>query len=224
MRAAIYFTPPDDAPLAHLASDWLGRDAFTGAQTRPLEPWLQPLVADPARYGFHATMKAPFRPAGGVSLEALDDHLAAFCAAREATTIRALALHRISGFFALVPDRAEPALDALAAETVRAFEPVRAPLGPAELARRKPESLSERQRAYLTDWGYPYVFEEFRFHMTLTGRVPEDAAPAVEAMLLARFEPVLGQPLRIGSLALFCESGPGQPFLVHSLHSLRTEP
>jgi hypothetical protein len=28
--------------------------------------------------------------------------------------------------------------------------------------------LSARQAEHLTKWGYPYVFEDFRFHMTLT--------------------------------------------------------
>ncbi|WP_019996622.1 DUF1045 domain-containing protein [Aureimonas ureilytica] len=226
MRAAIYFTPPADAPLTHLAAAWLGRDAFASSSVplRAPEPWLAPLVAEPARYGFHATMKAPFRLADGMSAEALDAALAAFCAERAAPTIRSLALRRISGFFALVPDQAEPELDALAAQTVRRFEPFRAGLSPAEFARRKPESLSERQRAHLAEWGYPYVFEAFRFHMTLTGRVPDEAAPAVEAVLLARFEPVLGRPLPVDGLALFCEDAPGAPFTVQSRHPLRIEP
>lgn len=228
MRAAIYFIPPADAPLTRLAAEWLGRDAFASlpasAPQRAPEPWLAPLVAEPARYGFHATMKAPFRLADGMSMEALDEALAAFCAKQAAPTIRSLALRRISGFFALVPDRAEPELDTLAAETVRHFEPFRASLSPAEFARRKPESLSERQRAYLAEWGYPYVFEAFRFHMTLTGRVPDEAAPAVEAVLLARFEPVLGRPLPVDGLALFREDAPGAPFTVQSRHPLRIEP
>ena len=29
--------------------------------------------------------------------------------------------------------------------------------------------LTDRQEALLTQWGYPYVMEEFRFHITLTG-------------------------------------------------------
>jgi putative phosphonate metabolism protein len=224
MRVAIYFTPPTDAPLALAAADWLGRGAFSAETARPLDESRAALVAEPARYGFHATMKAPFHLAAGTSLDALDRALATFCAGRSAPVIAQLALRRLSGFFALVPGETEPALDALAAETVRAFEPFRAPLTEADRARRRPESLSERQRAHLDKWGYPHVFEEFRFHMTLTGRVPDAAAPPIEAELLQRFSSVIGRPLAVDHLALFLQAEAGQPFHVHSLHPLRSEP
>ncbi|WP_062119044.1 DUF1045 domain-containing protein [Aureimonas sp. AU40] len=224
MRVAIYYTPPAEAPLAHLAAGWLGRSAFPGTPAEPLDPGRAALVSEPARYGFHATMKAPFRFAEGRSLEALDEALRQFCNANRAPVIRQLALRRLSGFFALVPNEGEPALDALAGEAVRAFEPFRAPLSPEDWARRKPETLSERARAHLLQWGYPHVFEDFRFHMTLTGRVADEAAPAVEAELQERFAPVLGRPLAVDRLALFLQAEPGQPFHVHSLHPLRSEP
>ena len=224
MRAAIYFTPPADAPLTRLAADWLGRDAFEAVPTRPAEAEREAIVAEPARYGFHATMKAPFRLAEGASVAALDEALAAFCAAQSAPGIARLALRRIAHFFALVPDETEPALDKLAGDCVRAFEPFRAPLSTRDWERRRPETLTTRQRRHLEDWGYPHVFEDFRFHMTLTGRVADEAAPPVEAALARHFEPVLGQPLPIDGLALFVEPEPGGPFIVHSRHPLRSQP
>ncbi|RIY03831.1 DUF1045 domain-containing protein [Aureimonas flava] len=219
MRVALYFTPPRDAPVTRLAAEWLGRDAFATGGASVADA----LVAEPARYGFHATMKPPMRLRDGHTPEEIDRGLAAFCAARAATEIPRLALRRIGRFFALVPDEALPDLDALAGETVRQFERFRAPLSDAERARRAPDRLTERQRALLDAWGYPYVFEEFRFHMTLTGPVDEPDAAAVDARLRRHFAPVLGCPLPVDGLALFVEDEPGAPFRVRALHPLSTE-
>src|SRR5207245_1192733 len=77
----------------------------------------------------------------------------------------------ISGFIAVIPAEPVAELQQLAADCARDFDSFRAPLGAEDRARRRPEKLTERQRDYLDRWGYPYVMEEFRFHMTLTGRL-----------------------------------------------------
>lgn len=221
MRAAIYFTPPAGAPLTRTAAEWLGRSAFDGEPTRDPDPTVDPLVASPARYGFHATMRAPFRLAEGVDLSKVDARLAAFCASRDPVRIAELVLARLGPFFALVPESAPPALGELESAVVRSFEPLRAPATAEEIARRKPHKLTERQRDYLEKWGYPHVFEEFRFHMTLTGKVPAAERKPVEARLRDRFAPFDGAPLAIDHLALFMEPEPGAPFRVHSVHPFR---
>lgn len=221
MRAAIYFTPKAEALATSLAASWLGRDAFTGESTPPVDKGRASITASPARYGFHATMKAPFRLADGATPEEIDRRLAEFCATEAGTEIGKLVLRRLGSFLALVPADEEPDLDRLCAAAVRGFEPFRAPLTEAEIARRDPEALSERQRRHLTEWGYPYVFEDFRFHMTLTGRLAPNEAEAVEDELRQRFAPVLDRPLPIDGLALFVEPEPGAPFRVHSRHSFR---
>ena len=219
MRAAIYFTPPAGDPLARAAASWLGRDAFIDAATRAPDAFLDPLVAEPARYGFHATIRSPFRLAKGFDLADVDARLASFAASRAPVTLAKIALERIGPFFALVP--AAAASDGLAdleAAVLDAFEPFRAPLNAAEIARRRPEGLGERQRAQLRQWGYPHVLGDFRFHMTLTGPVDPGTSETVEAMLRERFAPFDGRPLRIDSLALFVEPEPEAAFRVHSLH------
>ena len=65
-RHAIYFAPPAGSPLAEFGADWLGWDPATGRGRDGFDlPGLPrrraELVATPARYGFHATLKAPFR-------------------------------------------------------------------------------------------------------------------------------------------------------------------
>ncbi len=219
MRAAVYATPAPGSELASLAGQWLGRDAFTGAATRSADPDLDPVVAEPARYGFHATIRAPFRPKDGASLAALSDRLAALCEARAAPVIRTLTLARLGTFLALVPGEPEPALHALESQVLDAFEPFRAPLDPDEIARRRPERLSARQREHLEQWGYPFVLDEYRFHMTLTGSLP-GPTDAVRRDLERRFAPVLGRPLVVDGLGLFVEPVPGEPFRVHAFHSL----
>lgn len=224
MRAAIYFTPPPGDPLTQAAAAWLGRDAFTGAATRPADPVLDPVVAEPARYGFHATIRAPFRIADGHDLDAVDARLRSFAASRAPVTLPRIALLRIGAFFALVPAEPSEPLAALEAAVLPAFEPLRAPLSEDEIARRRPESLSERARGHLARWGYPHVLEDFRFHMTLTGRVDARTSETVEARLAERFAPFLAKPLRIESLAVFTEPEPGAPFRVRSHHRFGASP
>jgi hypothetical protein len=82
----------------------------------------------------------------------------------------------ISGFIAVVPAQPSPRLQQLAADATREFDSFRAPLTSKDRARRNPDKLTPRQCEYLDRWGYPCAMEEFRFHMTLTGRL--DAAGA----------------------------------------------
>ncbi|MEF2073949.1 DUF1045 domain-containing protein [Consotaella aegiceratis] len=218
MRAAIYFTPPDDAELTRAAAVWLGRDAFTGGPTREPDPDLDPRVAAPARYGFHATVKAPFRLAEGCTLADLTQHMAVFCAARQSFRIDRVAIDRLGAFFAFVAAPQPTALNALEEAVVREFDVVRAPASRDEIARRQPERLSRRQRQNLEKWGYPYVMDEFRFHMTLTGPIAEADQEVMETTLKNRFARFDGVSLPVDRLALFVEPEPGAPFVVHSVH------
>ncbi len=217
MRVAVYATPAPGSALHELAVRWLGRDAFSDRPTRPADPARDPLVAEPARYGFHATLRAPFRPRAEADLGRLTDRLGALCAGRPAPVIGRLVLQRIGAFFALVPADREAALHRLEGDVLDAFEPFRAPSTPEEIARRRPEQLSEAQRRHLETWGYPFVRDAFRFHMTLTGPVP-DPDGAIAADLEARFAPVLDRPLPLDGLGLFVEATPGAPFRVHAFH------
>ena len=132
-----------------------------------------------------------------------------------------LVIGRLDGFFALVPERPSPPLDRLARDVVVAFDRFRAPLAEAEKQRRGAAHLSPAQLRNLLQWGYPYVFEEFRFHMTLTGRVDEAESLRVHRAIEEHFGPVLDAPHRIASLALFLEPEPGAPFIVRSFHEFQ---
>ncbi|MEC5292295.1 DUF1045 domain-containing protein [Aurantimonas sp. C2-6-R+9] len=221
MRAAIFFTPPASAALTRAAAQWLGRGVFDGEPTRDSDPAIDTLVAEPARYGFHATMKAPFRFADGAGLADLDASLADFCASRDPVAIDRLVIAALGPFFAFVPERSPPALDELAEAVVRNFDAWRAPLTDAEYRRRRPDRLSERQRENLEQWGYPHVLRDFRFHMTLTGPVEPDERAGVEARLRQRFADFDGAPLAVDRLGIFIEREPCAPFRLYSLHPFR---
>ncbi len=220
MRYAIYFTPPHDDPLTQAAARWLARDPFTGnAVEPPSVPGLSAEelayhTASARRYGFHATLKAPFALAPGESEHALLAAFDAFSASVEPVYLPAMKLRQISRFFALTPADRSPALERLASDVVVAFDRFRASMTDADIARRNPESLRPAQLKYLHQWGYPYVFESFFFHMTLSGRMSDADAPRFGGAVEAFFGPLLGEPLDIASLALFVEPEPGAPFTV----------
>lgn len=221
MRYALYFSPAADHPLTKTASRWLGRDAFTGeAFSTPEVDGLSPeevhaLTADPRRYAFHATLKAPFELAENRSEAELNAAFEQFAATTPAFDIPNVIVGQLGRFFALVPDQVYPELQAFAARIVEDFEPFRAPLSDADIARRKPDTLSPEHRANLMRWGYPHVMDEFRFHMTLSGQVPPEQAPAMRAALEPRFAKFITPPLSIDGIALFVEPARGADFIAH---------
>ncbi len=226
MRYAIYFTPERDDPLTRVAASWLGRDPFSGAlPPSPPVTALSPAeiavhTASARRYGFHATLKAPFRLADDATEAELDDSLATFAAGAEPILLSGLAPSRLDGFLALVPSGPAPDLDRFAGEVVTAFDRFRAPLSDAEIQRRNPDALSPDEFRNLVKWGYPYVFESFRFHMTLTGRVADADLPRVRSAIDEAFAATLRRPAVVDGLALFVEPEPGAPFLVKSWYGL----
>jgi len=218
-RYAIYYAPPRDSALSRMADAWLGRDAWSGAALeRPSLPGLDgldldALTADPRGYGFHATLKAPFELADGASEAELLDFAAAF-AARQAPFVAAVSPASLGRFLAFRLETPTPQMDALHAACVREFDPFRAPLSDFDLARRRKAPLTEEQDSRLVSWGYPYIFEDFRFHMTLTGAIRDTAlAERVLAALQAHFAPVSGAH-RFDGVAVFKQADRAAPFHV----------
>lgn len=209
-RFAVYYAPPAGA-FADRAAAWLGRDAITPEPVPhpDLGLPLAEITTDPRRYGFHATLKPPFRLAQGQTETGL--HLALDLMARRLPRVQlqALQIDELGGFLALTPVGDVAELQELAAALVTELDPFRATLTEAEIARRRPESLSPRQRELLDLWGYPYVLEEFRFHMTLTDRLKGARAAKAKAAAQTWFGPVLPTPFEINEICLFgeCEDG-----------------
>jgi hypothetical protein len=141
------------------------------------------IAKEPRRYGFHATLRAPFRLRRGVDEKMLVRELDAFASARHAPPPTPLKLGTPGDFIALVPKTPSAKIDRLAADCVEAFDRFRAPLTAAERDRRLTAGLSKRQVKFLERYGYPYVMDEFRFHMTLTGPLSNaDRQPVLNAL------------------------------------------
>lgn len=173
-RYALYWAPDRTSALWRFGCSVLGYDAETGdgvpyPQVRRLAGRWSAITEAPRVYGFHATLKAPFSLADGVSEADLVAETKAFALGRLAFVVPSLHLTRLSTYVALCPRGRPPALHAFADEVVAHFDRFRAPLSAADRARRQPDRLSERQRNHLDRWGYPQVFEDFKAHLSLVG-------------------------------------------------------
>lgn len=217
-RYAIYYAPRAGA-FADATASWLGWDAARGlAVAHPVLEGLPEavavLTAEPRKYGFHGTIRAPFRLAQGVMAADVDAAVAELAGRLRPVRFPRLALRRMKGFVALIPEGDDSGLIGLGAQVVETLDPLRAALTEAEIARRDPARLSDRQREFVERWGYPYVMEEFRFHLTLTGNLPEPQAEAVAQVLGRWFGPMLPEPFVVEDLCLFGEDGAGRFHLV----------
>jgi len=184
-RYAVFFVPPPDSAIYRFGASALGYDSYSGTQiASPAGEDLMPaqwreLTAEPGRYGFHGTLKAPFRLRDPLAEDELIAHFAKFASSHQAPAPLAVAIDLLDNFAALVPSAPVPTLCRLADSCVREFDHFRQPMTDTERKRRLTQPLTTRQAAYLDRWGYPHVFEDFRFHMTLTGRIPPDRTLAV---------------------------------------------
>jgi putative phosphonate metabolism protein len=211
-RYAIYFAPEPQSGLWRLGSSVVGYDAATGCDVpSPAVAGLSgarwaALTEEPRRYGFHGTLKAPFHLAEGRTEQDLTVDLARLAVGLAPIVLPPLVVASIGRFVALVPSGPCAALSELAAEVVTGLEANRATLGEADRARRLKSPLSERQVRYLDRYGYPYVLDEFRFHMTLTGPLDETDRGPVKDALAALFDGagILDcTPVGIDALTLF---------------------
>jgi hypothetical protein len=212
-RFAVYYTPHRGV-LAEFGAAWLGWDIASGKsvahpQLAHLPIPVANITATPHKYGFHATIKPPFRLADGHSFPALQGALETMCKGLSPVQTEGLCLTQLGRFLALTVRNPPPALLALARTAVKDLDRFRAPASARELARRRQSNLSARQDALLVNWGYPYVLDEFRFHMTLTGKLSKSNAPAV----LSALEPILSPlitPFCLDALSLVGEDDTGR--------------
>lgn len=226
VRYAVYYAPAATAPLARFAAGWLGHDPAGGA-VEPIRragalgrEAIDRITAEPRRYGFHATLKAPFALAAGANADMLAREVSRIAAGAPPVAAGPLGLTEIGPFLALCPSGDTGPLDALASRLVRDLDAMRAPLGDDERARRRADRLTTRQRRYLEDWGYPYVFEDFRFHLTLTGPLGEAERALARAALAPMVEPSTRDPFTVDDICLFGDPGGGRPFEIVSRHRL----
>lgn len=220
-RCAVYFVPEVHSAWWQAGSQWLGRCAASGASyAQPEIPGLDPaqlqaLTADPRRYGWHATLKAPFTLASGQSLATLCSAMQALASQWPAFDLPSLQVSDQGGFLALRPHGDVTQLNATAAACVQQLHPLAQPLSDSELARRRQAHLTPEQDRLLLAWGYPWVLDHFQFHLSLTGPLgtfPPEVKAALFQAAQARFETL--PECRFAQIALFIEPERGADFVL----------
>jgi hypothetical protein len=227
MRCAINYVPPPDDPLTTKAAAWLGRDSYSGARRAVDIEGLTAgdhsfLTALPRRPGFHATLKPPFTLEDGHSVHELERRLTQYSVGLVAVELE-LSIKLIDTFFALVPLKREPLLDRLAANIVAEFDSFRRPMSAEHIERRSAARFNAGQLANLEKWGSPFVFDQFRFHMTLTGPVDRAEREHVQ-LVLARYFGSAPIPVTVDRLVLAVQEEAHEPFGVQSAHPFTRMP
>ncbi len=217
-RYAVYFSPRPETGLASFGAGWLGWDAEHGVTvSRVVETvfdkdTVDRFTAAPRRYGFHGTLKPPFRLAEGKSFEDLHAAVSALAVDLSPIDMGLFQLKRIGRFLAIVPVEQREDLRELAARCVTELDEFRAPAPPTEIERRRKVGLSPHQDALLAKWGYPYVLDAFRFHLTLTSSLEARDLDRAEDSASTMLKPILGQSVFLSDLCLFGDPGGNQPF------------
>ncbi len=219
-RYAIYYVAAVGSDLDRFGARLVGYDAFSGTElafpdgvTQMVTDW-RDLSRDPRKYGFHATLKAPLSLAPGKTEAELVAACKTFAGTPRPLPVIRPVVDSISGFIAVVPAERSADLERLAADCVREFDTFRAPLTPEDRARRNPAALTPRQCQHLDRWGYPYIMEDFRFHMTLTGRLEAGRRQPVLTMLRDRFSALGLNTLTIDRIAVFRQDDAGSRFRI----------
>jgi len=221
-RVAMYYTPQLDDPLYAAGASWLGRDPESTEPTQqPDIPGIAEVTAEPRLYGFHATLKPPMRLAEGRQWVDVLEAATGLASRTAAFELPRLAVYDLFGFLALRETSPCSPLQALADAAVEQLDPLRAPPSEAELARRRRSNLTPRQDAMLMRWGYPYVFDTWFFHMTLTRRLTAEEKLRYQPAADAYFARAIGLQRRVTDISLFVQATPGAPFVIRQRLPLR---
>lgn len=225
-RYAIYYTPPPFSRLAGFGAGILGYDCFHGADvphpalTGIEREILALMTVEPRRYGFHATIVAPFILERYSEAE-LGEAIAAFARVHAPVPFGSLAVDTMGPFIVLAAARETGGIAKLAEHCLKAFDGYREPISAADRERRLLGGLTPRQIALMDRWGYPYVLDEFRFHMTLAGPVPAEQIETFKASLVQAYRALARHTFEVDALSLMRQDDRHQRFNVISRYRLR---
>ena len=219
-RIALYYAPPASCAWWRAGCEWLGRDAETGRSIETPEETaitalgqtVAALTGSPRRYGWHGTLVAPFHTAHGVTPQQVlsearewASHITPFDAA-----LSAVEMGRFVALKVARPDD-DASIRQVAAGALHALASLRARPSVEDAERRLASGLSARQQTLLHEWGYPYVLDEFRFHMTLSDALDSASVRAAIVALWQTRAETLG-PLPFYGAALFVQPRRDAPF------------
>ena len=176
-RYAIYYAPIENCGLDVFGKCLLGWDPYKGEEITnsypPKLPNLQKFsrfVLTPKQYGFHGTIKAPFRLKDGYTYNDLENKVCEISKQIHSFYIDKLIIKKLGNFIALIPTNNLKVND-VSNKFVEGLDYLRDELSENEIKKRNPIKLTSRQKKMLFKWGYPYVFNEFKFHLTLTSKL-----------------------------------------------------
>lgn len=206
-RYAIYFCPRPDSTLGRFGADWLADDEYTS------------ITEAPRRYGFHGTLKPPFQLASRATHDQLLSAVSVLASSMEPFEIESFVIKSIGSFIALTPESVPHELSSLANKCVTELDTFRAPPDGDELARRRQARLTPAQDQLLMKWGYPYVMDEFRFHLTLTEKIDASARERILPKITNLAAEALG-PYYFDDICLVMEPTPGAQFALLNRYPL----
>jgi hypothetical protein len=102
---------------------------------------------------------------------------------------------------------------------VHQFDRFRAPLSDFDIIRRDTPALSESERMLLKRWGYPHVLEAFRFHLSLTGALPDASIKRLQPVVTSLFAETVKSPVAVDGLTLSKQPDRDSPFRSIARHS-----
>jgi alpha-D-ribose 1-methylphosphonate 5-triphosphate synthase subunit PhnG len=209
-RYAVYYVPDQDSDLYRLGSSLLGYSLREGKEL--------PMAALPGAgapgeyskkasvYGFHSTVIAPFRTQRGK--EGIASAIALALSKHAPFRLAPLRLRLLNGFPALCAEGPMDGFQALEKSLLEALYPLFLPPDPESLGRRG--ELNPKQLGYFWKWGYPFVLDEHRFHMTLGD--PNSSDGYIGA-LKNYFPASSTDALVFGKVTLCAQESPGSRFI-----------
>ena len=209
----MYFEPPPGSPLARFGQEWFGMDTAAGWTGKAPTPY----VETPRKYGFHATLKAPMRLREDCTFADFNNSVQALSEKLKPVPLGILKPRRIGRFLALtVEPELHDDISKTAWSCVRELDRFRAPLTQAE--RDKRGMLAPELMQNMEAWGYPYVGDAFRFHMTLTSQLAdsrlEDALGTITGLLPSK-------PVMLDAISVYADPGGVRPFERVERHVLK---
>jgi len=213
-RWAVYYSPPKGSLLWEIGCRWIGRDAESGRKYEApigIDPTMwKTVTAIPAVYGLHATLKPPMAITDGIDSEALLLAVKELAQATPQFSTPPLALAWLDDFLILKPRCECARLSMLAASCVKELDRFRKPQ-----TRQVPKTATARQKILNRRWGYPFVLDEFRFHITLTSKLTAEQRSVVKYAANEFFKPVLtNKPLPVDNICVFHQPEEGQDFYI----------
>jgi hypothetical protein len=156
----------------------------------------------------HGTLKPSFELSPHTTEQELLTVATLVCRGLAPLKLPALELGEIANIVSLVLEASSVELENFATYCVRAFDGYRRALTPDQEEVFRKNRLTVHQEQMLEHWGYPYVNEEFDFHISLTDPIPDERERhRVKDVLEGIAAPVLRKPLIMRELAVFKQNG-----------------